>query len=169
MSQVQASKAKPAKSASKSKGPVVQESKSEKAVAPAPLKVLRTPVATEPLRLTPELIQECRSKLLIAKTDLLNQVKEVRGDLTMDDKGGDEADQTVRVLAEAEFLNRHDRLRNQLLEIDAALGRIENGSFGICEETEEPIEPERLRAIPWTRLSIEGAEIRESMNKRFAR
>ena len=41
--------------------------------------------------------------------------------------------------------------------------------FGICEETEEVIEPERLRAIPWTRLSIEGAEIRESVNKRYAR
>jgi DnaK suppressor protein len=63
----------------------------------------------------------------------------------------------------------HERLRAQLFEIDSALGRIENGSFGLCEETEEAIEPERLRAIPWTRLSIEGAEIRESMNKRYAR
>ena len=36
-------------------------------------------------------------------------------------------------------------------------------------ETEEEIEPERLRALPWTRLSIEGAEIRESMTKRYAR
>jgi DnaK suppressor protein len=89
--------------------------------------------------------------------------------LDNDDKGGDEADQTVRVLAEAEFLNMHERLRSQLFEIDSALGRIENGSFGLCEETEEAIEPERLRAIPWTRLSIEGAEIRESMNKRYAR
>ena len=40
---------------------------------------------------------------------------------------------------------------------------------GTVEETEELIEPERLRAIPWTRLSIEGAEIRESLTKRYAR
>jgi len=100
---------------------------------------------------------------------LLNRVKESRNDLNNDEKGGDEADQTVRVLAEAEFLSRHERLRNQLLEIEGALARIENGSFGICEETEEWIEPERLRAIPWTRLSIEGAEIRESINKKYAR
>ncbi|MFN7729233.1 MAG: TraR/DksA family transcriptional regulator [Bdellovibrio sp.] len=115
------------------------------------------------------LVKECRSKLLQAKSELLNRVKESRNDLNNDDKGGDEADQTVRVLAEAEFLSRHERLRNQLMEIENALARIENGSFGICEETDELIEPERLRAIPWTRLSIEGAEIRESMNKKYAR
>ena len=176
MSQVQASKTKAASASTKSKesaksavrNAATTEIKAAKPVEKSVLKVVRAPVV-EALRLTPQLVQECRIKLLNAKTDILNQVKEVRGDLTMDDKGGDEADQTVRVLAEAEFLNRHDRLRSQLLEIEAALGRTESGSFGTCEETEEPIEPERLRAIPWTRLSIEGAEIRESMNKRFAR
>jgi DnaK suppressor protein len=116
-----------------------------------------------------KLVSECRQKLVQAKMDILNRVKESRLNLDNDDKGGDEADQTVRVLAEAEFLNMHERLRGQLFEIESALGRIENGSFGLCEETEELIEPERLRAIPWTRLSIEGAEIRESMNKRYAR
>jgi DnaK suppressor protein len=96
-------------------------------------------------------------------------VKDSRSDFTNDEKGGDEADQTLRVLAETEMLTQHERLRQQLLEIESALGRIQNGSYGVCEETEEMIEPERLRAIPWTRLSIEGAEIRESVNKRFAR
>ena len=115
------------------------------------------------------LISECRQKLLQTKADLLNRVKESRNDLHNDDKGGDEADQTVRVLAEAEFLTLHERLRTQLMEIESALSRIESGNFGICEETEEIIEADRLRAIPWTRLSIEGAEIRESMTKRFAR
>lgn len=115
------------------------------------------------------LISECRQRLLQAKADLLNRVRESRQDLTNDDKGGDEADQTVRVLAEAEFLSLHERMRTQLMEIESALARIENGTFGVCEETEEMIEPERLKAIPWTRLSIEGAEIRESITKRYAR
>lgn len=115
------------------------------------------------------LINECKGKLLQTKAEILNRVKEARANLDNEDRGGDEADQTVRVLAEADFLTMHERLRNQLLEIESALGRIENGTFGICEETEESIEPERLRAIPWTRLSIEGAEIRESMTKRYAR
>ena len=114
--------------------------------------------------------QECRAKLLQAKAEILNRVREARQHLDAEDRtGGDEADQTVRVLAEADFVTMHDRLRSQLLEIESALARIENGSYGICEETEEPIEIERLRAIPWTRLSIEGAEIRESVNRRYAR
>lgn len=116
-----------------------------------------------------KLLEDCKRKLLHTKADLLNRAKESRANLVDDDKGGDEADQTVRVLAEAEFLSMQDRIRSQLMEVESALARIESGTFGLCEETEEPIEAERLLAIPWTRLSIEGAEIRESMNKRYAR
>ncbi len=120
-------------------------------------------------KLTDKLIKECKEKLLKTKMDLLNRVKEAREKLDLDEKGGDEADQTMRLLAEQEMLNLNDRLRSQLYEIESALGRIESGAFGLCEETEEAIEVERLRAIPWTRLSIEGAEIRESMDRRYAR
>lgn len=120
-------------------------------------------------RITEKVVKECKDKLMKTKMDLLNRVKEAREKLDLGEKGGDEADQTMRILAEQEMLNLNDRLRSQLFEIESALGRIENGSFGFCEETEEPIEIERLRAIPWTRLSIEGAEIRESMNRRYAR
>jgi DnaK suppressor protein len=115
------------------------------------------------------LVAECKRRLLTAKTDLLNRVRDARQDLHFEDKGGDEADQTVRVLAEAETLSMHERLRSQLLEIELALSRIESGAYGVCEETDEPIESDRLLAIPWTRLSIEGAEIRESVQKRYAR
>lgn len=120
-------------------------------------------------KITEKVIKDCRDKLLKSKMDLLNRVREAREKLDLGEKGGDEADQTMRLLAEQEMLNLNDRLRSQLYEIESALGRIENGSFGTCEETEEVIEVERLRAIPWTRLSIEGAEIRESVNKRYAR
>lgn len=120
-------------------------------------------------KLTEKLVKDCKEKLLKTKMDLLNRTKEAREKLDLGEKGGDEADQTMRLLAEQEMLNLNDRLRSQLFEIESALGRIESGAFGFCEETEEPIEVERLKAIPWTRLSIEGAEIRESMNKRYAR
>ncbi|MGH1467338.1 MAG: TraR/DksA family transcriptional regulator [Bdellovibrionales bacterium] len=115
------------------------------------------------------LVEECKELLLDAKQDILNRVQSTKENLnTAVEKGGDEGDQTVRALAESEMLGMHDRLRKQLLEVEYALVRIDAGSFGLCEETEEPIEHERLRAIPWTRLSIEGAEIRESLKKRFA-
>jgi DnaK suppressor protein len=115
------------------------------------------------------LIADCRRRLLEAKADILNRVRDSRKDLHIEDKGGDEADQTARVLAEGEMLSHQERMRTQLLEIEQALARIESGVYGICEETEEQIEADRLRAIPWTRLSIEGAEIRESVKKRYAR
>lgn len=127
------------------------------------------PIPERTRELSGALVTECREKLLTIKSDLLNRVKEARGKLDQFERGGDEADQTMRLLAEQEMLNLTDRLRSQLLEIESSLGRIESGNFGFCEETEEIIETERLRAIPWTRLSIEGAEIRESLNKRYAR
>jgi RNA polymerase-binding protein DksA len=45
--------------------------------------------------------------------------------------------------------------RDTLAEIDAALQRIEDGTYGICENCGKPIAPERLMAIPWTRLCID--------------
>ncbi len=115
------------------------------------------------------LIEDCKKLLLGAKEDILNRVADTKQHLnTSNEKGGDEGDQTVRALAENEMLGMHNRLRSRLMEVEYALARIEAGNFGFCEETEELIEEDRLRAIPWTRLSIEGAEIRESLKKRFA-
>ncbi len=117
-----------------------------------------------------DIVAECKKRLIASKSEILNRVRDVRqGIAVYEEKTGDEADQTVRAMAESETLSIHERLRSQLTEIELALSRIENGTFGVCEETEEAIEPERLLAIPWTRLSIEGAEIRESLKRRFAR
>ena len=116
-----------------------------------------------------ELMEECKEKLLMTKEDLLNRVSSIRKNLYIEEKGGDEADQTARVLNEKDVLGQYDRVKKQLIEIEQALARIENGTYGICEETEEIIEKDRLLAIPWTRLSIEGAEIRESLGRKYAR
>ncbi len=120
--------------------------------------------------LTEALLRECKEKLLRMKRDILNRVRDARREFeTLDKSGGDEADQTMSVMRENEYLTSQERMQTQLLEVEMALARIEKGIYGICEETEEPIEAERLRALPWTRVSIEGAEIRESVKKRFAR
>lgn len=111
--------------------------------------------------LTQDLVNECKQKLLSKKTELLNRVKDSRKEFHARDNKGDEIDETVALLAEHTFLSTHEKLRAQLLEIEYALARIERDQYGICEETNEPIEPDRLLAIPWTRLSIEGAELRE--------
>lgn len=121
------------------------------------------------VRISEALIMECKRKLLTAKQDVLNRFRTAQRELVQFDKGGDEADQSVAHIAEHSFLISQDRMRNQLIEIEMALARIEQGTFGICEETEEVIEADRLLAIPWTRLSIEGAELREAVGRRFAR
>lgn len=119
--------------------------------------------------LTNTVIEICKGKLLEMKAEILNRVRQNYADYSSRDRGGDETDQALDVLAEDQFLNTQERLRFQLLEIEVALAKIQKGIYGVCEETEEPIEPDRLLAIPWTRLSIEGAEIREDVSKRYAK
>jgi DnaK suppressor protein len=122
------------------------------------------------MSLSKELIIECKTRLVAMKQELLNRVRSAHFDLTAVDKmSGDEIDQSVAQLAENAYLVNQERLRRQLFEIENALARIEMNNFGICEETQETIEAERLLAIPYTRLSIEGAELREALTKKFAR
>lgn len=52
-----------------------------------------------------------------------------------------------------------DSERKLLVEIDEALARIENGTYGVCEGEEEPIPKERLKAIPWARYCIACASL----------
>lgn len=112
-------------------------------------------------------VQTCRTKLLEFKSQILNQVKSTAANFNLVDKSrGDESDLSAAHQEEHNFLIAQTRMKSQLLEIEMALSRIDSGNYGICEETDELIETERLLAIPWTRLSIEGAEIRESQTKR---
>jgi DnaK suppressor protein len=117
-----------------------------------------------------DIVTECRMRLNALKTELLNRVRSSQQEFIVSEKmTGDEADQSVALINENTFLTHQERMRSILLEIEYALARIEMGSFGICEETQEPIEIARLIAIPYTRLSIEGAELREASQKKFAR
>ncbi|MCB0415410.1 MAG: TraR/DksA family transcriptional regulator [Bdellovibrionales bacterium] len=114
-------------------------------------------------------IQECKIKLINKKKEVLNRLHELARDFNSLDKGRDEVDLSTANLAENQYLSTNKQLREMILEIDAALFRIQSGHFGFCEETDELIELPRLMSIPWTRLSIEGAEIRESLKSRYLR
>lgn len=115
------------------------------------------------------LVTICKEKLLKMKSDLLNRAKQSTEQFNQIDKArGDEIDQSAAHQEEHAFLVNQSRLKTQLMEIEYALSRIEQGNYGICEETGERIETERLLAIPWTRLSIEGAEFRENAQKKYS-
>jgi DnaK suppressor protein len=62
-------------------------------------------------------------------------------------------------------LRTRDRYRKLLSKIDDALGRIDDGSYGFCEETGEPIGVKRLEARPIATLSIEAQERHERFEK----
>ena len=116
-----------------------------------------------------DLIATCKQSLLKMKADLINRAKQSADHFNQIDKAsGDEIDQSAAHQEEHSFLINQHRIKEQILEIEFALSRIEQGKYGICEETEEKIETERLLAIPWTRLSIEGAELRETAQRKYA-
>jgi len=116
-----------------------------------------------------DLIAICKQKLLNTKADLMNRAKQAAAHFNQIDKAsGDEIDQSAAHQEEHTFLINQNRIKEQIMEIDFALARIQQGTYGICEETEEKIEADRLLAIPWTRLSIEGAEIRENAKRKYA-
>ena len=74
----------------------------------------------------------------------------------------DQASSYTDKSVEMKALNRSRKL---IAKIDAALSRIENGSYGYCEVTGEPINIERLDARPVTTLSIEAQEMHERQEK----
>ncbi len=112
--------------------------------------------------------QQCKLKLLETKTQLMRQLQEQRQMLATREFSGDEADLGALAFDENQLHVKNVRVRQQLLEVEYALARLERGTYGICEETNEPIEKERLLALPWTRLSVEGAEIREALAARHS-
>lgn len=112
------------------------------------------------------LILECQKQLIAKKAEVLDRLMLFKQDISSTTHAGDEADQSSSLMIENQRLSFQHNMRILLLEIESALMRIQKGNYGICEETEEPIEEERLMAIPWTRLSVEGAEIREVEKRR---
>jgi DnaK suppressor protein len=113
-----------------------------------------------------KLFDECRMKLLKVRQETMNGLQALNPSLATE-MVGDEADLASAHISQTQALNQRDKFLAKIKDIDDALGRLENGTYGICEETEEDIEDKRLIAIPWTRLSLEGAEVREREQKRY--
>ncbi len=113
------------------------------------------------------LYQKCKQRLLKIRQDRLNGLKALEGSLS-EVPTGDEGDMARTFESQHTAIAQREKILTDLREVDEALSRIEEGTYGTCEETEELIEADRLLAIPWTRLSIEGAEVREKMRKKFA-
>jgi DnaK suppressor protein len=114
-------------------------------------------------------LKRFRELLIEKKEEILKSAKRtLNEDMTLDpDDLPDEMD-----LASSEYLQSFTfRLRGRektfLKKIDHALAKIEDGTFGICEECEEPISIKRLEARPETTLCIRCKEDQERMEKAY--
>ena len=116
--------------------------------------------------MNPVMREYFRRKLLRWKDDLLAESNETIQHLKQEPHA--EADLADRASLEADRsleLRTRDRERKLISKIDAALQRIEDGSYGYCEDTMEPISLRRLEARPIATLSIEAQERHERMER----
>ncbi len=106
-------------------------------------------------------LENWKSELLKESSQTLNNLQtenEAKPDMT--DRASEEIDRTFE-------LRTRDRERKLINKIDAALRRIEDGNYGYCEETGEPIGLKRLEARPVATLSLEAQEMHEKAEKRL--
>jgi DnaK suppressor protein len=103
-----------------------------------------------------------RARLTTWKEEILKEAKETLLHLQEENQNHpDLADRASSETDRAIELRARDRQRKLISKIDEALGRIEDGSYGFCEETGEPIALRRLEARPIATLSVEAQERHE--------
>jgi DnaK suppressor protein len=107
-----------------------------------------------------------RRKLLAWKEDILHESRETLAALQSENENHpDLADRASSETDRAIELRARDRQRKLIAKIDAALGRLDDGTYGYCEETGDPISLKRLDARPIATLSIEAQERHERREK----
>ena len=107
-----------------------------------------------------------RLKLLTWREDILKEAKETLLHLQEENQNHpDIADRASSETDRAIELRARDRQRKLIAKIDEALGRIDDGTYGFCEETGEPISIRRLEARPIATLSVEAQERHEKREK----
>ena len=116
--------------------------------------------------MNPVMREYFRQKLLRWRAELLAESSETLSSLQ---EGGiqepDIADRASAETVRALELRTRDRERKLISKIDAALERLQDGSYGYCEETGEPISVRRLDARPIAPLSLEAQERHERMER----
>jgi len=107
-----------------------------------------------------------RAKLIAWREDILKEAKETL--LHLQEENVNHPDLADRASSETDRsieLRSRDRQRKLIAKIDEALGRIDDGTYGYCEETGEPISLRRLEARPIATLSVEAQERHERREK----
>ncbi|EQC50197.1 putative RNA polymerase-binding protein DksA [Bacteriovorax sp. BSW11_IV] len=116
-------------------------------------------------------LEKYKDKLLHLRSEILNGgILRKNEDLTVStDDLADEADLANNVINQQVSFNMRTRELTKLRAIELALERIEDGTYGHCEECDEEIAAKRLDNQPWADLCITHAEEREREEQRFKR
>jgi DnaK suppressor protein len=114
-----------------------------------PIQTGKTPFKSSELKTFKELLLELRDRITGERTSLLNDSLRQEKDASLSDQGTETFDQEFA-------LNLASSEQDTLFEIEEALRRIENKTYGICEISGQPIEPARLQALPHTRFSVKA-------------
>ncbi len=110
-----------------------------------------------------------RQKLVSWKNDLLKESSQTLSNLQNENEAKpDITDRASEEIDRSFELRTRDRERKLINKIDAALQRIEDGSYGYCDETGDPISIKRLEARPVATLSLEAQEMHEKAEKRIS-
>jgi len=116
--------------------------------------------------MNPYQLEYFRQKLLRWRAELVQEATDTLSNLT--EQNLQQPDMADRASLETEHsieLRTRDRERKLISKINSALKRIEDGTYGYCEETDEPIGLRRLEARPIATLSLEAQERHERMER----
>ncbi|MBL4818373.1 MAG: TraR/DksA C4-type zinc finger protein [Deltaproteobacteria bacterium] len=125
-----------------------------------------------PSRSTEKALTAAQEKELISalenmRTELQDKLKKRRSGTSSEPTPGDEADlasEDAGISLETRLLDRDAKL---LREVERALEKVEDGIYGLCEGTDEPIGYARLKLRPWTRYSVTYKEELEREERRL--
>ena len=116
----------------------------------------------------PKQLAYFRAKLRDWRDQLVEESRQTMDNLREEVRDvGDEAERATRETENSLELRTRDRYRKLIAKIDKALRRIEDGSYGYCEETDEEIGIDRLDARPIATLSLDAQERREHLRKQM--
>lgn len=114
-------------------------------------------------------LQFFKDLLLTQRAELLNKADAFKTDSAINPMGqGDEGDLAVSELSLSMTLRLQERQAQLLQKIDRALSKIEDGSFGLCEQCDEELNLARLKARPVATLCIACKEEQENRERIFA-
>mgnify|MGYP000064520347 CR=1 FL=1 len=108
--------------------------------------------------LTSAQVEELRAAIMGEIAALQGQSRSATGEASAVDEAVEQQDAAAQESARLNAVAQADRAAARLAQLRAALARMEDGSYGLCEESEEEIPFARLRAEPTTRYTVEALE-----------